>query len=90
MTMWGADVDALRGLAGTLRRTHEAIDATRRRLGAAVDGVLWVGDDHARFADEWRRVHSPALMTIASEMSHASGQAEWHADQQEHASRPDR
>jgi uncharacterized protein YukE len=90
MTMHGADIAALRGLAGALRRTQHDIDDTRRRLTAAVERLPWAGGDHDRFTDEWRRVHDPALATIAIELSNASCLAAAHADQQEHASRPDR
>ena len=89
MPMFGADIAALRGFAGSLRREEQEIEATRRRLGAVVDSLPWTGTDHDRFVDEWRRVHSPALMTIVTEMGQASGQAYHHADRQEQASRRD-
>lgn len=87
MSMFGADVAALRGLAWTLRRKQQEIDASRRRLTAIVESLPWTGIDHDRFVDEWRRVHGPALTTIATEMSQASSQAADHADRQEQASR---
>jgi hypothetical protein len=90
MAMHGADVAALRGLAGRLRRRQLAIDETRRRLAAVVDGLPWSGPDHDRFVDEWRRLHVPALVAVATEMSTASRRADAHADEQERASRPDR
>lgn len=90
MTMYGADIAALRGLAGALRRTQHDIDETRRRLTSAVDTLPWAGGDHDRFTDEWRQVHGPALTTVAIELSNASRLALAHADQQELASRPDR
>lgn len=90
MTLSGADVAALRGLAGSLRRTQREIDTTRRRLAAAVESLPWVGSDHERFTAEWHRVHGPGLMTIAAAMSQASNQAAGYADRQEHASRRDR
>ena len=87
MPMFGADVVALRGLARSLRYQKQEIEASRRRLSAVVDSLPWTGADHDRFVDEWRLVHSPALMTIVTEMSQASSQAEYHADRQEQASR---
>lgn len=87
MSMFGADIAALRGLAWSLRRKQQEIEASRRRLATIVDGLPWTGADHDRFVDEWRRVHGPALMTITTEMSHASRQAAYHADRQEQASR---
>lgn len=87
MPMFGADVTALRGLAWALRRKQHEIEASRQRLAVIVDSLPWAGVDHDRFVDEWRRVHDPALMTIATEMSQASSQAADHAGRQEHASR---
>jgi uncharacterized protein YukE len=87
MPMFGADVAALRGLARSLRRERQEIEGTRQRLANAVDRLPWTGGDHDRFVDEWRRMHSPALMTIVTEMAQASGQADYHADRQEQASR---
>ena len=84
--MFGADVAALRRFAWSLRRRTQEIEATRRRLALVVDAMPWTGDDHDRFVDEWRRVHSPALMAIVTEMAQASGQAAYHADRQEQAS----
>lgn len=87
MPMFGADVAALRGLAWSLRRKQQEIDASRRRLTAIVESLPWAGVDHDRFADEWRRVHGPALTTVVGEMSQAASQAAHHADRQEQASR---
>lgn len=87
MPMLGADVAALRRFAWSLRRRKQEIDATRQRLAVVVEGLPWTGDDHDRFVEEWRRVHSPALMSIVTEMSQASSQAAYHADRQEQASR---
>jgi hypothetical protein len=87
MPMFGADVVALRGLAWSLRRKQQEIEASRQRLSAIVDSMPWTGIDHDRFVDEWRRVHSPAFSTIAAEMSRASSLAAHHADRQEQASR---
>jgi uncharacterized protein YukE len=87
MSMFGADIAALRGFARALGRTQREIEETRQRLSAAVDGLPWSGADRDRFVDEWRRIHSPALMTIVTEISQASGQATFHADRQEQASR---
>jgi len=86
--MLGVDVAALRGLARSLRRKQQEIEATRRRLANVVDQLPWAGGDHLRFVDDWRRVHSPALLTIVTELAAASGQADAHADRQEQASRP--
>jgi len=87
MPMFGADIAALRGLAWSLRRKEQEIEASRQRLAAVVENLPWAGPDHDRFVDEWRRVHSPALTTVVAEMSQASSQANYHADRQEHASR---
>jgi len=87
MPMFGADIAALRGLARSLRRTERDIETSHRRLAALVESLPWVGADHDRFVDEWRRVHSPALTTIVADMSQASSRAGYHADRQEHASR---
>ena len=87
MPMFGADIAALRGFAWSLRRQKQEIEATRQRLAAVVDSLPWTGADHDRFVDDWRRVHSPALMTIVTEMSQASNQAHYHANRQEQASR---
>jgi len=87
MAMFGADITALRGLAWSLRRKHHDIEASRQRLAVLVENLPWVGADRDRFVDEWRRVHSPALSTIVSDMSQASSQARYHADRQEQASR---
>ena len=45
------------------------------------------GELGIEITDEWRRVHSHALTTVVSELGAASGQAEYHADRQERASR---
>lgn len=87
MSMFGADVAALRGLAWSLRRKEREIEASRQRLAAMVEALPWTGADHRRFVDEWRRVHGPALMAIVTEMAQTSRQAAHHADRQELASR---
>ena len=87
MSMVGADVDALRRLAGSLRHTMHEVEAARLEVAAVVGGLRWAGDDRDRFVDEWHRVHDPTLMTIASEMGRASAQAGQHAARQEWASR---
>lgn len=87
MPMLGADVAALRQLARALRHQQNEIDATRLRLTAVVDSLPWSGDDHRHFVGEWRRVHEPALVSVASEMGDASTSARHHARRQEEASR---
>lgn len=87
MPMFGADISALRGLAWSLRRKQQEIDASRQRLAAVVETLPWVGSDHDRFVDEWRRVHGPALASVVADMSQASSQATYHANRQEQASR---
>lgn len=87
MPMLGADVAALRDLSWLLRRKQHEIEASHRRLAAIVDSMPWIGIDRDRFVDDWRRMHSPALMAIITELSQASGETAAHADRQEHASR---
>lgn len=87
MPMYGADVAALRGFASSLLRRKQEIEATRQRLSAIVEHLPWSGTDHDRFVDDWRRIHSPGLMSVASELSSASNQATYHANRQEQASR---
>lgn len=87
MPMFGADIVALRRLAWSLRHKQQEIEASRRRMASAVENLPWTGPDHDRFVDEWRRVHSPALMSVVADMSQASSQATSHANRQELASR---
>jgi uncharacterized protein YukE len=87
MTMFGADVDALRGLSSSLRRRRHDIDASRARLASIVETLPWSGPDHDRFVDEWRRVHAPAMASIVTAMTEAAARAAYHADRQDDASR---
>jgi uncharacterized protein YukE len=87
MSMFGADIAALRGLAWSLRRKQQDIDASRQRLASVVENLPWAGSDHDRFVDEWRRVHAPALADVVTDMAEASRRAGYHADRQEDASR---
>lgn len=84
--MYGADVRALRSLAGALDRRRREIEVTHRRVGALVDALDWAGPDRDAFVDEWRRVHAPSLAVVADELGDASARARYHAGRQEQAS----
>ena len=87
MSMFGADIAALRGFASSLLRRKQEIEVTRQRLATIVETLPWSGSDHDRFVEEWRQVLSPGLMRLVGELSSASRDAYHHADQQEQASR---
>jgi uncharacterized protein YukE len=89
MTMYGADIAALRSLAAQLDRAADQLDAHRTFLGNVVQQSPWHGPDADRFRGEWQGQHSPRVATSARLLRETAATVRQNADQQERASAVD-
>lgn len=89
MTMYGADIAALRSLAAQLDRAADQLDAHRTFLGNVVQQSPWHGPDADRFRGEWQGRHSPRVATSARLLRETAATVRQNADQQERASAVD-
>jgi hypothetical protein len=87
MSMFGADVPALRQLSTTFDGRARRIEATRARMTALIVDLPWVGADRDRFVEGWMSIHQPNLIRLIDDLADASRRASRHADAQEAASR---
>lgn len=85
--MWGADVDALDGLARDLSAVGDTLQATRVRLQRIVHTAPWRGLGADRFRHDWDAVHGRSVADAASALQHAATLVRRHATDQRQASR---
>ena len=86
MTMWGADVDQLDGLAGQLVNAAATFDAIRTNIGAELGRVNWTGSDAQQGREQWQRTWSPALASAAGVLRECSNAVKTAAQAQRQAS----
>lgn len=85
----GADVDALRDLAGSMRRSSQRIDEITVRLDRRTRGTRWPGADGERFRREWVLRHRPELAALGARCRRLATDLDRQADDQRRASRAD-
>lgn len=86
MSMLGADVFALFGVAAELLGRKRKLRSTIRRMGRLVEAADWVGPDREAFLDAWRGQHLPHLMHVIEELDGAASEVRRHAERQQETS----
>ncbi|GAB3169360.1 hypothetical protein GCM10027059_34090 [Myceligenerans halotolerans] len=87
--LWGADLEQLRALAGTMRERAQALETARAQVDGALAGLQWFGQDAEGFRAEWSDLHRPNLSTAIDSLSQARETLEQNADDQESTSDDD-
>lgn len=86
MTMFGADIQALRGFAGAVEGQRDLFEQTRQRLAGLIDNLAWHGSDRDLFVSDWHLRYSGMLGSLVAELDAAAGEARWAASAQERTS----
>lgn len=89
MTMYGADVAALRSLAAQLDRAADELDEHRAFLSNAVHQSSWLGPDADRFRGQWDGEHNTRVATSARLLRDTAVTVRRNADDQERVSAVD-
>lgn len=89
MTMYGADVAALRSLAAQLERAADQLEEHRTFLGNAVQHSTWLGPDAERFRGQWEGEHNARVATSARLLRDTAATVRRNADDQERVSAVD-
>ncbi|MFF1880735.1 WXG100 family type VII secretion target [Pseudarthrobacter sp. NPDC058196] len=89
MTMYGADVAALRSLAAQLDRAADELDEHRAFLSNAVHQSPWLGPDADRFRGQWDGEHNTRVATSARLLRDTAATVRRNADDQERVSAVD-
>ncbi|MBD8079593.1 WXG100 family type VII secretion target [Cellulosimicrobium arenosum] len=85
--LWGADVAALRELAGQLATGAGALRTTQQQVSSLVESaVRWEGPDAAQFRSDWSATLAPAVANASTLLEHASDALRRNADEQESTS----
>ncbi|WP_435737403.1 hypothetical protein V5D56_02065 [Cellulosimicrobium sp. PMB13] len=84
--MWGADVGALRQLAGDMSSAADRIRSIGSSTATAVHANCWNGPDQQRFVGDWDSSLHPQLVAIAQTLSVSAESVRRNADEQESAS----
>ncbi|PWD49896.1 hypothetical protein C8046_03560 [Serinibacter arcticus] len=79
----GADVAALRTWQTSAADGGRDLEEIGHRLGLAVAGMAWSGQDQRRFTEDWSGRLSPMLRGVASALVSASAAVGREADEQE-------
>jgi uncharacterized protein YukE len=82
----GADVEALRTLAGQLHSRADEVETFMNGLRTQLEQVNWTGPDADGFRNEWHNTHGPQLMAVVTALRGASTSASTNAQQQEDTS----
>ena len=84
--MWGADADALEGLARQMASASAHLDMISRRLSAQLASSPWSGADADRFRASWSNRHRAGLRSAAEFLGHADRSLKASAADQRRAS----
>ncbi|MBD5785680.1 WXG100 family type VII secretion target [Cellulosimicrobium terreum] len=88
--LWGADVAALRELAGHLTTGAESLRTSQSQVSSLVaSAVRWDGPDASQFRSDWSGTLAPAVAAAAATLEHASDALRRNADEQDTTSRAD-
>lgn len=80
--VWGADIDQLRSLAGTVRERTRALETARAQVEAALEGLDWFGQDSDGFHSEWAGLHRPGMSAVIDTLTQVVDTLEQNADDQ--------
>ena len=86
MSMFGAEVAALRSFAQQVEARVRDLRSTLSRLEQRLGELNWTGPDHDRFVEQWQSVHRPRLVSAAADLDGVRDQALLAADRQDDAS----
>lgn len=86
MAMSGADIEALRSLAGRMRDAGTTLGEHRTGLTQSLAYAGWTGRDAEEFRAEWQGRLAPSLAQAAQSLADAAADLERHAREQEDAS----
>lgn len=86
MSMYGADVVELRGLAAKFARAADQLDADRMAVGNAIQISAWVGPFATQFRVQWNSEHSQRIHNAAQLLRSAATSLRSNADDQERTS----
>lgn len=64
MSMYGADLEQLRHLAGTFRTEAAQVAELRRRITTTLQSTAWTGPAAERFRAEWEANFATALTRL--------------------------
>lgn len=86
MTLYGADIEALRAFGRQLDAGADSFDSVRRGLESSVAGTSWPGPDGAQFRGQWSGQLSPSLASVSTILRDAANRIRANADDQERTS----
>jgi hypothetical protein len=86
MTILGADVDGLDGLAAQMLSAGERLDLTRATVRSLLSSVPWNGEDAAGFKSDWEGAHSARLDAVVGAIRTAAHTLKRNAAEQRQAS----
>jgi hypothetical protein len=86
VTIEGADVEALRGLASSLQSAAGELERISTSLRSSLYALPWMGHDFQMITNDWERQYGPQLNSTATSLRSAAQVISRNADQQNSAS----
>ncbi|WP_309105998.1 hypothetical protein [Arthrobacter sp.] len=84
---YGADINQLRSLAGTMGKAADAINVQSVQLTNMINSnTSWTGEDAAHFKSDWNSAHRQSLIRAATMLRDSAKELKEQANQQEFAS----
>lgn len=82
----GMEIEAVRTLARQFGQKANEIEQIQSQLTTQLGSTQWVGNDAARFREEWQSRHSQSLRQVISALQGAEQDALRNVSEQESAS----